>query len=705
MPTYIGRAVPFFLLLLCLSSTSASAQWQFIGPAKTFPTGYAISGSTRYLATTEGIFERPLTGDRWIEITDNLPERAIESLVRSDNGLFVHLGADGFWQRVGNAWVERSNNAGGANVASGTSLYALFADDVWTSTDDGVSWQQTATQPTTNNSDPKAIAVLGDYVFVVDGAFTFRSSDGGSTWEQTPLDGGAVLLHAQPEKGALYAVVLVGGGKGLLRSLDSGTTWTRIYNPGLFNNVGSVATSGDNIMISVGANRFRSDDFGVTFSAPIDQLPLPSTLNSAPVALFGDENGFLLSLAFGTYFSTDGKSWDGLSEGLTATTDIKQALNHKGTLFAVSSDAIAYTAPSNLEWEPYCIVIPDFNACYNGGLLSGIAQTNTFLYVFFGNANVRSRDGGLTFERTSGIIPGAGIPNPGPRFFGSGDRVYAMSGTGVYMMTDEDNSAWTKVLDASFSNTEQGAGVITAYGERIVVNVTNNSYVSVDGGQNWVTTNDRNGNGAVQGNRLWVTTGKYTEDGGANFTTLNNAPATTDIHAVGSVLVVGGRDGIHFSRDDGTTWVDITDNFPSGQVPSYEANYLFNDEEYLYASLKYNIGSNVDQGEGLWRRSLSDLGITTAIEGAVPTPDIALDLFPNPIQGRLAVAFSLEEASQATVVVYDLLGRQVAQLASGLSSAGQHTLEFNTDTLAPGMYLARLTTATSTVTKRFVVAR
>ena len=699
------RAVRILLPLLCLFSTPVSAQWQFIGPAQTLPTGYTAIGSTRYLATTEGVFERAFTGVKWIEITDNLPERRIESLLRSDNGLFVNLGAGGFWQRVGNAWIERSNDTGGALAAHGSTLYGVSGDDVWISTDDAVSWQATASQPTTNNSDPKAIAVLGDQVFVVDGSLTYQTADQGATWSQTPLDSGAILLHAQPERSALYAVVVVGAGKGLLRSLDGGATWTRLYNPGLFSNVESVATSGDNIMITVGTTLLRSDDFGATFSAAIDPLPLPATLARAPTALFGDTHGFYLSLAFGTYFSPTGQSWDGFSAGLTPTSDVTQGLNRGGTLFAITSDAIAHTAPANLEWEPYCMVIPDLSPCYNGGLLSGIAQTNTFLYVFFGNGALRSRDGGVSFERTSGLIPGGGIPNPGPRFVGSGDRVYAMSSTGVYMMLDADDAPWIRVLEASFSNTEQGSGVITAQGDRLIVNAANSSYLSVDGGQNWVMTGDRKANGAIQGDRLWVTTGKYTEDGGATFTELNNVPATTDIHAVGGVLVAGGRNGIHVSRDDGATWEDITGNFPSGQLPSYEANYLFNDDDYLYASLKYNIGSNFDQGEGLWRRSLSDLGITIVNAVVAPAPDFGLTLFPNPAQDRLSFEFTLPAAGEASIVVFDLLGREVASLTSGLRSAGTQTLDLDSNSLAPGFYLARLTTGDSSATKPFVVAR
>jgi len=698
---------PLALAVAVLLAVPCSAQWEFIGPAQTQITGYASDATTRYLATTEGIFERALTDERWAEITDNLPDRRIESLVQSANGLFVNLGSDGFWHRTGGAWVKRVAN--GAVAAQGTVLYGFLNGDVWTSTDDGASWQKTATQPTESNSDPKAIAVLGDDVFVVDGAATFRTSDGGATWTQTPLTLGAVSLLADPAKDAVYAVTVVGGGKGLFRSTDRGGSWTRIYDPGLFANVGAVAVSGDVILLTVGAAFVRSDDSGATFDAPVDNLPVPSTFSRAPVSLYGDPNGFYLTLALGTYTSADGQSWDGFSDGLTATNDVEQAVNHRGTLFAVTGDAIAHTAPADLEWEPYCMVIPDVDACYNGALLSGVAQTDEFLYVFFGNANLRSRDGGATFERTSGLLPGSSVPNPGPRFAGSGDRVYAMSRSGLYAMTDADGAEWTQVLDVDYSNTDVGLGVVTVSGSTILVNSASNTYVTTDGGTTWVMSPIRNANGTIQGDRVWLSPEAYTDDGGATVVELTEGavPATTDIHAVRDALVVGGRTGIHLSLDDGATWEDITGNFPSGDKPQFEASYLFHDADYLYASLKYNVGSNVDQGGGLWRRTLGGLGLgSTADEPAGTAAGLRLDApRPNPTGGVASVSFTLATPTRLTLGVYDLLGRRVAEVADGAFPAGPHALDVDARGLAPGLYLVRLQTPTEAATQRLVVVR
>ncbi len=64
--------------------------------------------------------------------------------------------------------------------------------------------------------------------------------------------------------------------------------------------------------------------------------------------------------------------------------------------------------------------------------------------------------------------------------------------------------------------------------------------------------------------------------------------------------------------------------------------------------------------------------------------------YPNPFNPATVVGCQLPAAGQVTLVVYDILGRQVAVLASGRFSAGRHTFPFDGSRLASGVYLCRL---------------
>ncbi len=77
--------------------------------------------------------------------------------------------------------------------------------------------------------------------------------------------------------------------------------------------------------------------------------------------------------------------------------------------------------------------------------------------------------------------------------------------------------------------------------------------------------------------------------------------------------------------------------------------------------------------------------------------------FPNPLSGAATVRYTLAEASDVSVGVYDALGREVARLANGPASAGAHDVGLDGGALRSGLYLVRVladgrTAATATVT-------
>ena len=64
---------------------------------------------------------------------------------------------------------------------------------------------------------------------------------------------------------------------------------------------------------------------------------------------------------------------------------------------------------------------------------------------------------------------------------------------------------------------------------------------------------------------------------------------------------------------------------------------------------------------------------------------------PNPFNPSTRITFSLDQPGQATLVVYDLMGREVARpIAGTLLSAGSHEALFDGRTLPSGSYIYRL---------------
>ncbi|MEO1726397.1 MAG: T9SS type A sorting domain-containing protein [Bacteroidota bacterium] len=79
--------------------------------------------------------------------------------------------------------------------------------------------------------------------------------------------------------------------------------------------------------------------------------------------------------------------------------------------------------------------------------------------------------------------------------------------------------------------------------------------------------------------------------------------------------------------------------------------------------------------------------------------------YPNPSSGGATVPLVLRDEAEVRVVVYDLLGREVARLAEGRLSAGGHLLALDASALAAGTYVVRASVDGVASTQRLTVAR
>ena len=64
--------------------------------------------------------------------------------------------------------------------------------------------------------------------------------------------------------------------------------------------------------------------------------------------------------------------------------------------------------------------------------------------------------------------------------------------------------------------------------------------------------------------------------------------------------------------------------------------------------------------------------------------------YPNPFNATTEITFDLPRAMRASLKVYDVLGREVAELAGGVMNAGSHTIIYDASGLSSGVYFYRL---------------
>ncbi|MBL0062817.1 MAG: T9SS type A sorting domain-containing protein [bacterium] len=75
-------------------------------------------------------------------------------------------------------------------------------------------------------------------------------------------------------------------------------------------------------------------------------------------------------------------------------------------------------------------------------------------------------------------------------------------------------------------------------------------------------------------------------------------------------------------------------------------------------------------------------------------------LYPNPFNGAVNISFSLPKASDVSLNVYDVLGRQVSTMINGTMNAGLHTAQWNCAECAAGIYLFKLEAAGQTFVQK-----
>jgi len=80
-------------------------------------------------------------------------------------------------------------------------------------------------------------------------------------------------------------------------------------------------------------------------------------------------------------------------------------------------------------------------------------------------------------------------------------------------------------------------------------------------------------------------------------------------------------------------------------------------------------------------------------------------VWPNPVTGAATVVYSLPAAGAARVVVYDVLGRQVAVLADGPAPAGRRVAALDAGRLAPGVYVVAVETPAGRAARTFTLLR
>jgi hypothetical protein len=97
--------------------------------------------------------------------------------------------------------------------------------------------------------------------------------------------------------------------------------------------------------------------------------------------------------------------------------------------------------------------------------------------------------------------------------------------------------------------------------------------------------------------------------------------------------------------------------------------------------------------------------VGTAQATETPAKFELLQNYPNPFNPSTMIKYQMPAPGPVRLVVYDMLGREVAVLVNGKQEAGYHTATFDGSGLASVAYLYRLTAGSYTETRKMVLVR
>ncbi len=175
-------------------------------------------------------------------------------------------------------------------------------------------------------------------------------------------------------------------------------------------------------------------------------------------------------------------------------------------------------------------------------------------------------------------------------------------------------------------------------------------------------------------------------------------------------LAVGGAYVFAFDNTTGTGSFAVTAEDGSymieGLIPG---NYTVFGDKYTYtnetiAEVDVDYGQNQYASANLVLKG-GENTLSVDSDSEAPVAYALGQNYPNPFNPSTTISFSLPEASNVTLKVFDSLGREVATLISGDVSAGTHNVTFDASGLASGLYVYRIEAGDFSAAKKLLLLK
>ena len=107
------------------------------------------------------------------------------------------------------------------------------------------------------------------------------------------------------------------------------------------------------------------------------------------------------------------------------------------------------------------------------------------------------------------------------------------------------------------------------------------------------------------------------------------------------------------------------------------------------------------------RMGVSSLQDPTGVKetGKLPTSYGLKQNYPNPFNPTTNIVYQLPQASDVTLIIYNIFGQEVGTLVNHHQQAGEYVVDFKPNALASGIYYYRLTAGKFVETKKMLFVK
>ncbi|HYM19575.1 MAG TPA: T9SS type A sorting domain-containing protein [Candidatus Kapabacteria bacterium] len=711
----------------CYYSIDHSDHWAPVNPG--LPT---VGLGTIALSNRGYVFANTQSLDQTFRLNMNLPRNSWHwEIIHTDTlGVKNH----NFFVTTPEGWVF-ANGTTNYYYDNNTHMYHQGGVSVRKSTDNGSTWTDFIPPLVDSNVSVFARGNTGVYVAATGTAggrldhYFYETTDDGAHWTKLPgaivdTGGGLVdmvvtkngnILVSTNQKGHPYGSndPTLHGGR-IYLSTDNGTTWKIIYQRtndayDFRNNIDKMVyvRSTDVVYADAHGPILRSSDGGVTWKLGTSYI---FGDERSSLALPPDEKNLYMICEPGGFFRSadSGKSFVDKNGTIKASFLYALALDSHANLFTVSEDFYYYSTDHGASWPlPYLF----FGESY---LPSVMCARNDHIFVASDLGLYRARGPGDTLHNLlfSQIIKYQPVQQTDNKLWTWELRNDAPRRV---IWSNDDGDHWTPLTD--IPNGDQPGGLIGKNNMLLLAGQGQTFYLSLDEGSSWqvqtssapisqpykiqyahdgtvlvLIAGNTGSSGAWQSLDSGKTWNHIFPPGGDP-----TVRVSTDYFAINSddenTIFVGGDSGLYRYTPIDQKWHDVGSGLNWGNWDSTKFTNVSDvikdpiTKRYYAASRAQSVFESVPEA------NQSFLGVEPSNPVSASATSSIVN-YPNPFTTSTMISFHIQKDGPIHLYVYDLAGKQIAELAGGSFTAGDHSVAFDGSHLASGSYMLVLREST-----------